>query len=322
MIIEFIGTDGAYIREGKVLSVVSARGTRARTRQSCRNVFEPRLIRGNLEIRDRTVRAVALPVIVDEFVIVPDADEGIQGTRFKQRVVLQIAAVDVTKVVKRCRDQLIPGVDPPAGGQVIDRSRGTVTVCEFPAHPVHRPQRLSDILVDEVADVQTKVGALAGRPGGIIENKLAIGVKETRLVVLATEDGQIQTGGGRVGRRRSCAPHTACESVRRDKPVPIKRVRAQTVNEASHGVVDRLVGGNDFLDQQLVERVPGRYLQGQRNRCSGARIRNAGPENHCIRLRIGRGHPLGEREPVALAANRLSASGQRSQQCGDDKAAA
>ncbi len=170
-----------------------------------------------------------------------------------------------------------------------------------------------NILVNEITHVHTKVNlAPAGRLF-IIQHHAAITVKESLLIVLTGEyrdtDGHICVRS----RRGTRASGTAGISVRRDEAIVVPLSRREVLDKKTYREI-RFSRCLEFpVKSDFVKILVDGYFNCQVHRTRYILVDQAGPQHHCIGLRVGRCHALGK--AVSRTGTGLNCGHWRTMRC-------
>ena len=240
-----------------------------------------------LQFRRRPVGAVALVVVVGEFVVVPGADERPARSRRLQVGIGQVGFVQVSVVLQGHREAVAVGDLAVREGRHLAR-QGPATAALVPA-----------ALVDEISQVQHELDLVLLGCRAVVRQHACPGGVEAVLEILAADEGQpdIALRAGRGG--RAGAPGARAGTAPSQEAVVVDAVGLQSIDIGTHGVIAVWSGSQLYLQQQLGEVTVTAQLQYQRHTVgTGILFRQrAGPEHDGVRLRVPRGDALGKAEP-------------------------
>lgn len=198
----------------------------ARRLHARRNVFEPRLVRRDLDGLGRLLDGRrfqdALPALPRKFVIVPGAHErparaGILQVRIGKKALPHCAVT-----LERRRKMVVAD---------LERVGDPRDLVDFPVEARLPFLWVLHDLVDEIAKVQDEIELVLGARPLVFKDQPAIAVEPAFVDVLATDEGEIDWPGIIISWSGNRAPDPASISLRICEAVPIRASRHQSADE-------------------------------------------------------------------------------------------
>ncbi len=253
---------------------------------TCRDVFEPRLIRRDLDglagLLEPPRLDDALPALPREFVVVPDHDERPARASVLEVGIFEIAFVDGTVAIEGQRYVEIADLVAVRYARNL-KDRAVVA-------RLHLFGILDD-LVDEITEVQDEIELLSGGSAFIFVDHPAKCVGRALIDILTAHECEVHRTGIFWQRRCDRAADSAAISGGVGKPIPVSARRLESANQNARRPVrsarDRCVRPrNDPLECLILG-----YLDDQELACALGE-RTPRPQDDAVRVGIAGGDPL------------------------------